>query len=213
MPIAPKGIAGRLLKTFGGPIRLVTLPSPEDAATAEGFRTLERFLNDALSVDDPTLGSPSSIPGVGTNPAYGELIAAGNFTTQTVTASFVKVALFNSDGISRGVTVSNSNDDLTILTAGDYLISFAGVIDYTLVSGSDIFFFEIFKNGSNILSNVVINRPLGTTSLVAGESFSMLATLAAGDVIDLRVAADDASNTPRIRFSLNFRFFVTRLDV
>jgi len=64
--IVTADVAGRLIKTTGGPIKLLLLPAHEDPTVDQAFRDIERLANSALDINDPNAGSISQVlPGVG----------------------------------------------------------------------------------------------------------------------------------------------------
>ena len=113
-------------------------------------------------VDDPT-GTPttkkvalSSV--IGHNRAYGEIYVTGGASGQAaaVADTDYKINQFASDGLSSGVTVSASNDKITLTNAGIYWVglscSFSG-------TASKEFLVTVYWNG--VAQHIKFRRKLG----------------------------------------------------
>lgn len=152
-------------------------------------------------VDDPA-GSPVTKSAtirniVPAGRAGGALTDAEGSTTSQggaggVGASYVKITTFDGDVSFGDVTAdSTTDDDITVTTAGTYLVdfscSFSGTASATFTATAHV-------NGSPD-TTASFTRKLGTGGDVGSASFTSLIALSASDIVTVWVKADAASKT------------------
>lgn len=167
-----------------------------EADMREAITFVAKFLNDGLGTDLSfgtiadgeflkRVGSSIVSAGVGAGvEAFGELYVTGSTGTQSVslTPTFSKVTLWDSNGESSGTTPDHTTDDITITTAGKYLILLSMSVRAVLPGkGFTGFQFAAFKNGAQVARQIS-----QTTAIV---TLSMIQNLVASDVLDVRVTA------------------------
>jgi hypothetical protein len=116
----------------------------------------------------------------------GEIYVKDGSTSQdNIGTTAVKLTAFASDGISDGVTVSNSTDSLTIVQAGKYQVNFS--VDYTsTVATAWTFAVRVDAVESNFLVNGIAADALAKSGLL---------DLSAGEVVTVYVESDDGGAT------------------
>ena len=126
--------------------------------------------------------------------SFGEIYLTGLTAQQAVslTPTFSKITAWDSNGEGSGTTPDHTSDDITITTAGKYLV----VLSMAIVSvgaGKSFtgFQFAIFNNASQVARQIS-----QTTATVA---LSMILNLAASDVLDVRVTALGDTATLEVR--------------
>lgn len=124
----------------------------------------------------------------------GTLYVTGNTTAETtVDATPRKIAALDTKGVESGLTVDTANNQITIATAGDYLVtasvSFSG-------TASKTFNVQIYKNTST--TNMVLERKLGAGGDVGNSHVNGVLTLAASDDISLYQSSTDGGTAMTI---------------
>jgi hypothetical protein len=116
---------------------------------------------------------------------YGSIYVNGGSTAQTgISGTPAKMTGFAVNGISSGTTPDHTSDNITIITAGDYLInasvSFVG-------SSSDVFQVEIYNNTTG--TGYAFNRFISAGGDTGSASCNALITCAASDEISLYISS------------------------
>jgi hypothetical protein len=122
---------------------------------------------------------------------YGEISAEGNATTTTFSGSSsdftnkVQVTIFDTDGISTtGVTPDHTNDHITIVNAGPYIVH----TDITITGGnSNTISFGLFKNNGATQLGERATIKLNSASDEVAVSLTHVVDLAANDTVELWV--------------------------
>jgi hypothetical protein len=122
---------------------------------------------------------------------YGEITVEGNATTTTFSGSSsdftnkVQVVIFDTNGISSvGVTPDHTNDHLTIVNAGPYLVH----TDVTITGGnSNTISFALFKNNGATQLGERATVKLNSASDEIALSLTHIVDLAANDTVELWV--------------------------
>ncbi len=129
--------------------------------------------------------------------AYGAISVEGNATATAIAAAStdfsnkVQVTIFDNDSVANGVTPDHTNDHITISTDGAYEISAPSVSFYG--AGGRTYSFAIFINNGATQIGTRTTRKLGTGGDIGALPVSALATLSAGDTVELWV--QNESNT------------------
>ena len=130
----------------------------------------------------------------GLPPAYGALFENGGGTVINMATSGTYYQWVSSTaGISNNTTPSAASDDITIGAAGagvyqiGFSVSFSGSTNTT-------FHWAIFIDGSK-KDELDLERKIGTSSDIGVVASMALLTLSAGEVLNLRTAADGNTKT------------------
>lgn len=128
--------------------------------------------------------------GAGSGLTYGEIYAVGNTTETTIAASGkankVQVTIFDTDGPSNNATPDHTNDHITIVTPGIYMITCCIHADSVAGAAAE-FGWSIYKNnGATEIVNLHAHRDFAGGGGEAGAAnICGMATLAATDTIEL----------------------------
>lgn len=126
--------------------------------------------------------------------AFGEIYVTGSTAQQSISLSptFSKVTSWDSNGESSGTTPDHTSDDITVTTAGKYLVvvsmAVVAVFPGKAFTG---FQFAVFNNASQTARQIA-----QTTATVA---LTMILNLVASDVLDVRVTALGDTATLEVR--------------
>lgn len=131
--------------------------------------------------------------------AYGELYednAGGTSITITDAATYYPW-VSTTAGLSRNITLSVANDNITVIHDEAFLItaqvSFAG-------SNSTVYTWAIHHNDSAV-TGLKVQRTIGTGTDIGSTSMSGVMDLAAGDTLNLEVLANGASKTATVYYA------------
>jgi hypothetical protein len=132
---------------------------------------------------------------------YGAISTVGASTAQGLTTSFAKLTGFTANGLGVNTTPDHANDQITVLVAGDYEVSF--MLQGTGAAGTYTFAPSVGGTESTVYQTV--HTPTGA------ETFSVSLvcplTLAANDIITVEGKASSSIN-----YTLrNAQLFVRRL--
>ncbi len=141
--------------------------------------------------------APSVYGGIKVNDGVGTLAAIG--TTP------IQFSVFDATMPSNSVTVSTSTDDLTIVIAGDYTVSFCTSLSTVAVGDAGDYIIHLRKNGAE--AGISTHRELSGTADEGSMTFDGIITLAASDVLTVFIESDDGGNTDDINI-LTTQFFV-----
>jgi hypothetical protein len=113
---------------------------------------------------------------------YGIMSVQANVTGEaTVDGTPRKVAAWNTDGLSNGMTAdSTTGDDLTCDTAGTYIVTFNASFSGT---NSSVVTLEIYKNGS--ATGFALTRTLNAAGAVGAAGINGIVNCAATDTIEV----------------------------
>ena len=127
-------------------------------------------------------------------PAYGGLSVSGNAVATTIGtgSTYVQVTVFATASPSADVTPSATTDDITIATAGDYLIGFNASL--TAGNANNEYQLAVFVNNGVTQKNLVSSRKVGGTGDVGSAGSGLPVTLAASDTVELWVQNITAGN-------------------
>jgi len=132
------------------------------------------------------------------NLEYAQIEVEGNATATNFSAAStdfsnkVQIVIFTADGISNGATPDHTNDHITINTTGIY--SVAASISYS-GTGNTTYSFAFFKNNGATQIGSRQTRKIGAGGDVGAFEMSTLASLTAGDTIELWAQDEDGSNS------------------
>ena len=127
---------------------------------------------------------------------FGGISAEGNATSTTLTVqnTYIQVTVFDTDDPSNGTTPDNTTDDITIATAGTYLIGCH--ISYQIADSGEEYEFEIRRNnGVTGFLNVHGSLEHSNSSDTHTMTINGLTTLAASDTIELFVRCVTTGST------------------
>jgi len=130
-------------------------------------------------------------------PVYGEIYVAGGSTTQVTNASadtFDLITGFNTaagaDGASNGATNAKASNKITLDTAGTYKVTFS--VSWTGTT-NETYTMKVYLNGA-AQDNVLLERKIGTGTDTGRAACSGYIVAAAGQDLDVRVAAAGTSS-------------------
>jgi len=122
---------------------------------------------------------------------YGEIYINDNTTATTLAAqdTWYQVTTFGYNGHSHRATPDHTNDHITILTDGKYMVN----VSFSCQSAqSNAYYFEVYKNnGATGHSNLENERQTGVANKPGSVSISGIADFTAGDTIELWVKRTD----------------------
>jgi hypothetical protein len=129
--------------------------------------------------------------------AYKHLVAyltGGSYTPNVVSNTPFKLAPGTTVTENDGLTYAG--DTITIITAGDYKLEFAAVLQG---SNGDDFKFTVRKNGTEFTSGNAVITTTGAGNYITVNWFYYFPGLAAGDDISFYVTNEGSSNDPTFR--------------
>lgn len=141
-------------------------------------------------------------------PQYGDLYdTEGTTSNISVGTSYVLFNTFDADADAGGPTADNTTDSVTVSEAGTYKVegnfSFSGTASIT-------FWIGVAVNGT-VDTKIVVKRKLGTGGDVGACGFHGRLTLAASDVVTVRVKSDTVGpNTMTVHAA---QFNVTKMEL
>lgn len=109
----------------------------------------------------------------------------------TNNSTYIVIDQFNDDtDANKGLTLDNANGDITILTDGDYHVRFSGT-----ATGTAGELFDIAVHVDGVVTNIIGYLTIGTET--EGNAFEIAGylTLAAGEVLDVRVKSTVGAGT------------------
>ena len=124
---------------------------------------------------------------------YGEIFIADNATGQSIPsgATYTKITQVGTIGINKGITMSGSNSNATIVKAGKYKI------EATASTKADIanvvLRTSVFVNNTR-RANISSVRRIANANDNSTISIGGLLSLNAGDIVDIRVVHDNPSS-------------------
>ncbi len=114
-----------------------------------------------------------------------------NTTASTDTFHTVN-ATWEADVAANGFTISGASATYTGLGGTPKIFELNGFFSAESDTVNTIAYWTVFKNGS-ILDGFIINRKMATTGDVGAMSIGGLISLATGDILDIRIAADKSA--------------------
>ncbi|MFC1618275.1 hypothetical protein ACFL2B_03280 [Patescibacteria group bacterium] len=142
-------------------------------------------------------GSWANIGSGGGTPVYGELYVSDNSSAQAMSSAYAQYTTSWAVGNSSGTTPSAVNSDIAISTTGYYLVTFSGSFSG---SNSETFTAQIQKNnGATDLTNLTLERKLGTGGDVGSTSISGIGYFESGDTVELWIKSATDSKTMTMR--------------
>lgn len=138
---------------------------------------------------------------VAKGPQYGQISAESNVTATTISASStdfsnaVQVTVFDTDGVERGADADNTNDHIEVKQSGVYCLHI-----FTSFSGgaNDTYSYAFFKNNGATKISTRVTRKLGAGGDVGASGIECLASLDAGDTVELW--AQNETDTDNLTF-------------
>jgi hypothetical protein len=127
---------------------------------------------------------------------YGSIYVTGGSTAQTsIGTTAQKLTGFAVNGNYNGITPDHTDDDLTILVAGEYRVMMGLTFTGTL---STRWTFEVYKNGSatGIIAEVETNATPDDLTVVLGAGRTI--NLSVNDVLTVYVNSDDGGATAEL---------------
>lgn len=128
--------------------------------------------------------------------AYGEISAIGNTTATTISVAGtpVQVTIFDTDGESNNTTPANGTDDITIDTAGTYLINVSATVNSVAGLGSRFEMTVQKNNGASAVGALHCDRNIAGGGGQSGViSMSGLAALSLNDTVEVWI--ENETNT------------------
>lgn len=132
------------------------------------------------------------------NDAYGHIytIDSDSKTLDTIGTTAKKGDLFANDGVSNGTTCSASTDTITVLTAGDYYISFN--MSFSTVAAGDSGDYEFHIRVDDVESILGVHRELSGTADAGSVAVQGILALTANEVVSVWIESDNGSDTDDI---------------
>lgn len=125
---------------------------------------------------------------------YGMIYVDDGSTDQTgIGTALVKLTGFANNGIAVGTTPDHTNDQITVGTAGVYLVGLQASFSGSILAEFKAY---IYKNMAN--TGFGFHRKLGTLGDVGSASVAALVALAANDTVSVYVASDGTNKTLRL---------------
>ena len=206
------GVISRIPTTDDISIRILRLA---DGGSQDGYLELDNGVSAAVSaanegrirynataqtfqVSENTGAWTDLSKGIST-PAYGGLSVSGNATATTFSgaSSYSQVTVFDTASPSGDVTVSAASDDITINTAGDYLIGFSASL--TAGGANNEYQLAVFANNGVTQKNLISSRKVGGTGDVGSAGSGLPVTLAATDTLELWIQNISAGNAVTVQ--------------
>lgn len=145
--------------------------------------------------------------GSGTGLPFGEIYVNGNTTATTISTqnTWYQFTGFDTNGQSNLTTPDHTNDHITITKAGvykiDFNVSFSG-------GGGKTYEVAVFKNnGATNLTNIHIERKLGTAGDIGAAAASGLCSCSANDTIELWIRCTDVTTANATIRDANLNLF------
>lgn len=137
---------------------------------------------------------------------YGQLYNSGNLIGQTLDGTAREID-FTAQDIFNGMTVSSSDNSITIPTTGTYEVTYS--FSYNLnTTGLHSIYFELYENGSYYGYNGQLRSRQNISTTTDGELFpvsrSFIGDFSANDVLELYYKRFTGSATSIDFFNLNF---------
>jgi hypothetical protein len=123
-------------------------------------------------------------------------------TVNNIGTSAQKLAIWDAAGPSSGATASALNDDITINTAGDYVVKFHCSAGTVASPDAGDYQFRLRINGSESATSAYklgTEREFTGTNDIGHLSFFGIVTLAASDVLTIWIESDEAGDTDDIK--------------
>ena len=133
-----------------------------------------------------------SLSGLDAPQGYGGISVNAGASGQTISTTYVQITQFDTNDTSDAATTpDHTSDHITIVDAGDYMI--LGSFSFT-GSNSAVYDVQAEKNnGATTISNVHMERKMGTGTDIGNGGFNGIHTFAANDTLEAWVKADGAS--------------------
>lgn len=129
---------------------------------------------------------------------YGNIYSKdGSVAISTIGTTPKKLAAFTANGPYNGTTPDHTNDQITVLTAGDYYISFELTFATAAAGDAGLYQYHLRVNGTENAALGLRKYQSGTTD-TDSVGFHGVATLAANDVLTVYVESDEAGLTDDI---------------
>jgi len=120
--------------------------------------------------------------------AYGGLSVEGNAVATTIVTQnvYVQFTAFDTDAPSSDAVPANASDDVTVNTAGDYLVSWSASASG---AANDVIAIHLEKNnGATDLPGTLGTRKISAAGDVGRMANSTICTLAVADTVELWAA-------------------------
>jgi hypothetical protein len=147
-------------------------------------QTLERIMSEAVRRGNPSQVEDSRIGAAG---YYGEISIDDNAAGQSlaVADTWYKIAQFNTNGSSAGMTNDHANNKITVINAGTYEISFSCSFNG---SANTTYHLAIYIGGI-IDTAIKMQRSLGAPNSIGAVAMSGIVAIAAGKDVEVYVNA------------------------
>lgn len=161
--------------------------------------TLAATLLGALTVGGDLTITGDVIPN-GELTRYAEISAYDEADTITIAAAGiankVQITTFDTDGLNNGATPDHTNDHITIVTAGNYLVTVSVTAESAGGGGADEIGLAVYvNNGATLQENLHAHRKLaGGGGDIGSISMSGIATFAASDTVEVWIWNEDSTD-------------------
>lgn len=143
-----------------------------------------------------------SSPATSSSLDYGGLysIHTDGVTIGTIGTTAKKLLAFSHDSPSNGITPAHANDEITILTTGDYFVPLTITFETSAVSDAGIYQFHVRVDG--IESVIGLHRSMSGSSDVGSGAAQGILSLTAGEVLSVWVESDNGANADDIDINM-----------
>ncbi len=134
--------------------------------------------------------------GSGTGLLYANISATDN-TTETAIATAgtaVQVLIFDTNGPNNNLTPDHTNDHITVVKAGNYMLTCSVTLNSVVGAGSRVQLTGQKNNGASLLAGIHSDRNVGGGGVESGAmTMNGIVTLAANDTVEIWI--ENETNT------------------
>ena len=148
-----------------------------------------------VSAGDTITGAWTKLPAC----TYGGIYSSDSTIAIATIGTTAKVyAAFDADMSSNNVTVAHATDNITIVTAGDYLVNFQTSFATNQVGDAGVYQFKLRIDGVESTEGYGCYREMSGSNDTGSCSFIGIVTLAAAEVLTIYVESDNGGDADNI---------------
>lgn len=153
-------------------------------------------------VSDGVGGGAWQSPAASVSLNYGGMysISTDAIAIATIGVTPKKLIGFSHNTPANGISPDHTADEITIVTAGDYLIPLGMTFSTAAVGDAGLYKFHVRVNG--VQSVIGFHRQMSGTSDTGAAGTQGILTLAASDLVSVWVESDDGGNTDDITIEM-----------
>lgn len=146
-------------------------------------------LDSTLEIKDDTFWT-----GAGSGLPFGEISANDNVTVTSVSsAGFTQVLIFDTDGASNLATPDHTNDHITVVKAGHYMVNVCATVTNQSGAGHKIELVVAKNNNAAIFGSLRRHRTLASGTDAGAVPICAHVALALDDTIEVWITSDSGS--------------------